>query len=146
MFIYSHFWEFDRDDLIDVEPVACCRAGFGSGLVSVATPSGISALSGGPRVDSSKQARGYEAFTRRSCPTFPLCASAAGPGCIIHEHSVNLSIQNTSSLSLRLIYCPSFFHSVRPHLGFSLFVFSSPFSLLLFFPPIYISSLHQQTE
>lgn len=32
--------------------------------------------------------------------TFPLCASAAGLRCIMHEHSVNLLIPNTSSLFL----------------------------------------------
>lgn len=61
-----------------------------------------------PSYTRSKQARGYKAFTRRSCPTFPLCASAAGLRCIIHEHSVNLLIQNMSSLFLCLIYCLSF--------------------------------------
>lgn len=41
-------------------------------------------------------------------PAFPLCASAAGPGCIMHEHSVNLSIPNMSLLLRRLICRPSF--------------------------------------
>lgn len=64
-----------------------------------------------PLYTRSKQARGYKAFTRQSCPTFPLCASAAGLGCIIHEHSVNLLIRNMCSLFLCLIYCLSFSHS-----------------------------------
>lgn len=34
---------------------------------------------------------------------FPLCASAAGLRCILHEHSVNLLIQNMSSPFLCLI-------------------------------------------
>lgn len=84
-----------------------------------------------PLYAQSKQASGYKAFTRQSCPTFPLCASAAGLRCIIHEHSVNLLIQNMSSLFLCLIYCLSFSHSV-------IFASCSPFSpscfpLLLFF-------------
>lgn len=77
----------------------------------------------------SKQARGYKAFTRQSCPTFPLCASAAGLRCIIHEHSVNLLIQNMSSLFLCLIYCLSFSLSVIPSLCFLLTVFLSLFLL-----------------
>ena len=49
-------------------------------------------------------------------PAFPLCASAAGLRCIMHEHSVNLLIQNMSFLFLCLIYCPSFLLSVRADL------------------------------
>lgn len=83
-----------------------------------------------PLYTQSKQARGYKAFTRQSCPTFPLCASAAGLRCIIHEHSVNLLIQNMSSLFLCLIYCLSFFHSVIPYVCFLLtgFLFFCSFS------------------
>lgn len=75
-----------------------------------------------PLYAQSKQARGYEAFTRQSCPTFPLCESAAGLRCIIHEHSVNLLIQNMSSLFLCLIYYLFFLHSVIPSPCFSLSV------------------------
>lgn len=92
-----------------------------------------------PLYAQSKQARGYKAFTRQSCPTFPLCASAAGLRCIIHEHSVNLLIQNMSSLFLCLIYCLSFCHSVIH----SLFTFCS-----LFFSPLFpiLLFIHQQAN
>ena len=86
-----------------------------------------------PLYTQSKQARGYKAFTRQSCPTFPLCASAAGLRCIIHEHSVNLLIQYMSSLFLCLIYCLSFFRSVIPYLCFLPTVFLFCCSS---FPPI----------
>lgn len=126
---------------IDVEPgcmllfvLNCFQAdlGISSGFGCVRF-----AMTAVPLYSQSKQARGYKAFTRQSCPTFPLCASAAGLRCIIHEHSVNLLIQNMSSLFLCLIYCLSFFHSVIPYLCFSLPVFLSPlFLFFCSFPPI----------
>lgn len=85
-----------------------------------------------PLYTRSKQARGYKAFTRQSCQTFPLCASAAGLRCIIHEHSVNLLIQNMSSLFLCLIYYLSFFHTVIPSVCVLLAAFLPQFSLLPF--------------
>lgn len=99
-----------------------------------------SSMTAAPLYTQSKQASGYKAFTRQSCPTFPLCASAAGLRCIIHEHSVNLLIQNMSCLFLCLIYCLSFSHSVIAS------VFTS---CSLFFPswvPLLLFSHRQRTN
>lgn len=64
-------------------------------------------------------------------PAFPLCASAAGLGCIMHEHSVNLSIPNMSSLFRRLICRPSFSESDVRGVFFALFPSLGPFFRLI---------------
>lgn len=92
-----------------------------------------------PLYTRSKQACSYKAFTRQSCPTFSLCESAAGLRCIIHEHSVNLLIQNMSSLFLCLIYYLSFFFCFDP-------VIPSRCSLLcFFFSFLYLLFPHQDS-
>lgn len=85
-----------------------------------------------PLYTQSKQACSYKPFTRQSCPTFSLCESAAGLRCIIHEHSVNLLIQNMSSLLLCLIYYLSVFFVLT--LSFPLVALSSVFSLFAVSP------------